>query len=63
MSKSTDKNSRMTHIQIKKACDEVGRSEQREIRQYVDEKTGVIVHVLEGPIEKPWRGVPVGFED
>ena len=46
------------HIPFKTPSE--SRSKQREIGQYKDEKTGVIVHVLEGPKEVKWRGVPVG---
>lgn len=39
------------------------RKPPREIRSYLDEKTGVIVHVFAGPENKPYRGVPCGWSD
>lgn len=38
------------------------RSKQREIRSYLDVKTGVMVKVLAGPEDKPYtQGVPCGW--
>ena len=39
------------------------RMKAKEIRQYVDEKSGVVVHVFAGPEPKPYRGVPTGWSD
>jgi len=37
------------------------RSKQSIIRTYKDEKTGVWVTVLEGPVDTPYKGLPHGF--
>ena len=38
------------------------RSKVKEIRQYLDEKSGVLVHVFEGPEPRPFKTVPTGYE-
>jgi len=37
------------------------RSRQKVIRRYKDEKSGVWVTVLEGPVDTPYKGLPHGF--
>ena len=61
--KSSDKNNRMTHVKINKACNGAGRSEQRVESQYCDVATRYVVTKLEGPKEVKWRGVPVGWSE
>ena len=39
------------------------RIKPREIRQYQDLKTGVVVHVFAGVEDKPHKSLPVGWSD
>ena len=62
MSKYTEKNNRMTHKQIKRACDAVGKIEQKVVEEYFDLKCGCMVKVLDGVRDVPFRTVPTGYE-
>lgn len=39
------------------------RIKPREINSYVDKKSGIIVHVYEGPKETPFRCIPTGYSE
>ena len=63
MSKSKEKNDRSTHSQFIKANENVGRIKQKVIEEYLDLEKGVIVKVLQGIEDIPYRTIPTGWSD
>ncbi|MCR4307664.1 MAG: hypothetical protein NUV80_03815, partial [Candidatus Berkelbacteria bacterium] len=61
--KSTERNQRATHKQIKNAADRVGRIDQKVVGEYLDLKYGCMVKVLSGVQEVPYRSLPTGYSE